>query len=86
LAILDSGGDQHLLDPVQLVQLALKRGNARRSLSPGHHTAVDPGCLCDFRTEHDPWRASVLAWRIRTHDNGLLCSDYHGHSSRLVRA
>ena len=35
-------------------------------------TAVAPGCLCDFSTQLDPWRASTLAWRIRTDNNGLL--------------
>jgi tripartite-type tricarboxylate transporter receptor subunit TctC len=42
-------------------------------LSPGHHTALDAKCcLCDLSTQHNPWRASALAWRIRTDDNGLL--------------
>jgi hypothetical protein len=36
----NSSGHQRLLDPVQLVQLALQQGAARRSLSPGHHAAV----------------------------------------------
>jgi hypothetical protein len=40
--------------------------------SPGHHTAVDIGCLCDLSTEHDPWRASALAWRTGGDDDGLL--------------
>ena len=30
------------------------------------------GCLYDLSTQHDPRRASTLAWRIRTGDNGLL--------------
>jgi hypothetical protein len=29
----DRGGDERLLNPMQLIQLALKRGNARRALS-----------------------------------------------------
>jgi hypothetical protein len=33
---------------------------------------LDAGCLYDLSTQHDPWRASTLACRVRTDDDGLL--------------
>jgi hypothetical protein len=33
--------------------------------SPGHHAAAYLRCLHDLSTQHDPGRASTLAWRIR---------------------
>ena len=52
--------------------LALQGRDEAGSLSPGHHTAVDAGGRHDLGTQHDPWWASTLAWRIGADDDGLL--------------
>ena len=33
---------------------------------------ADAACRYGFNTQHDPWRASSLAWRTGGGDNGLL--------------
>src|SRR5262249_26363813 len=38
----------------------------------GKSRAADAGCLYGFNTQHDPWRASSLAWRTGGDDNGFL--------------
>src|SRR6478672_4067385 len=32
----------------------------------------DAARLYSLHPQHDPWRAAPLAWRTRSHDNGLL--------------
>ena len=38
----------------------------------GTSRGADAGCFCGLNTQHDPWRASALAWRTGGDDNGLL--------------
>jgi hypothetical protein len=45
-----------------------ERREAHGPLSPGHHAAADVGCLYGLNTQHDPWRASALAWRTGGND------------------
>ena len=45
--------------------------------APSEHNVVcsrraDPRCLYGLNTQHDPGRASSLAWRAGGDDNGLL--------------
>jgi hypothetical protein len=38
----------------------------------GRSRGADAGCLYGLNTQHDPWRASSLAWRTGGDDDGLL--------------
>jgi hypothetical protein len=38
----------------------------------GTSRGADAGCFSGLDTQHDPWRASRLAWRTGGNDNGLL--------------
>jgi hypothetical protein len=38
----------------------------------GTSSGADAECFRGLNTQHDPWRASPLAWRTCRDDNGLL--------------
>src|SRR5262245_3673301 len=38
----------------------------------GTSRGAEAGCLYGLNTQHDPWRASSLAWRTGGDDDGLL--------------
>jgi hypothetical protein len=38
----------------------------------GTSSGADAGCFCGLNTQHDPWRASRLAWRIASESPLIL--------------
>jgi hypothetical protein len=45
-----------------------------RRTTASTNAAADAGCLYGLNTQHDPFRASSLAWSTRCDDNGLLAA------------